>query len=60
MKWEAREMEDGKWGVYLLQEFCKTEEPVCYCSSTSKKIAEKAAARWNDPNTWIEDEEIKK
>jgi hypothetical protein len=57
VKWEVREMEDGRWGVYLLQEFCKTDEPVCYCASTCKETADRASARWNNPDTWLEEDE---
>ena len=36
MKWEARKIEEGKWGTFLIQEFCRTDEPVCYGVATGK------------------------
>ena len=39
MKWEARKISDEKWGCFLMNEFCKTDEPVCY-GATSGKYAE--------------------
>lgn len=34
MKWEARKIGDDKWGVFLMQEFCRTDEPVCYSTAS--------------------------
>ena len=31
MKWEVKKVGD-KWGIYLMQKYCKTDEPVCYRS----------------------------
>ena len=48
MKWEARKIDKNRWGVFLLEEFCKTSEPVCYSASTgpnAKKLATTAAKR---------------
>ena len=42
MKWEARKIDDNKWGVFLMQEFCKTDEPVCYTVASGPN-AEKTA-----------------
>tara|TARA_R110001592_G_scaffold362495_2_gene676523 strand:+ start:877 stop:1062 length:186 start_codon:yes stop_codon:yes gene_type:complete len=42
MKWEARKINEDKWGVFLVQKFCKTKEPVCYSASTGK-YAQKSA-----------------
>lgn len=56
MKWEVKKIDD-KWGIFLMQEFCKTDEPVCYGASTCKKTAQRSVDRMNDPNYWIDDED---
>ena len=49
MQWEVREMPNGDWGVFLRQEFCKTDEPVCYGTAVTKESAENRADRLNNP-----------
>lgn len=49
MQWEVRKLDGGKWGIYLKQEFCRTEEPVCYAVSATKESAELAVDRLNNP-----------
>jgi hypothetical protein len=44
MKWEARKIDDNRWGVFLMQEFCRTDEPVCYTAAAGPN-AEKTARR---------------
>ena len=39
MKWEVRKVENG-WGIFLLQKYCKTDEPVCYGVCITKSAAE--------------------
>ena len=48
MKWEVRKV-DGGWGIFLMQEYCKTDEPVCYGVSVNKSSAEVSADRLNNP-----------
>ena len=48
MKWEVRKV-GKKWGIFLLQKYCKTEEPVCYGVSFSKKSAQRMTERLNNP-----------
>ena len=48
MKWEIRKLED-KWGVFLIQKYCKTDEPVCYGTSISKETAIRTVERLNNP-----------
>jgi hypothetical protein len=55
-KWEVRKTEGGKWGIFLQQRFCRTDEPVCYAVSTNKKSAQATVDRMNDPSYWVEDE----
>ena len=34
MRWEVREHENGKWGIYLCEEFWRyPDKPVCYGES---------------------------
>jgi len=49
MKWEVRKLGRKKWGIFLMQKYCKTEEPVCYGVSLSKRGAEQAVDRLNNP-----------
>ncbi len=58
MKWEVRKINSGKskgqWGIFLVQKFCKTKEPVCYGASKSKKSAKFLVDRMNDPDYYTE------
>ena len=47
MKWEVRKTESDKWGIFLKQEFCRTDEPVCYGVSANEASAETAVGRMN-------------
>ena len=39
MRWEVKEMDGGKWGIYLCEEFWKyPDKPVCYGSSNNKAV----------------------
>ena len=55
-KWEVRKTESGNCGIFLQQQFCRTDEPVCYAVSTNKANAQSAVDRMNNPDYWIEDE----
>jgi len=54
-KWEVRKTESGKWGIFLQQKFCRTDEPVCYAVSTTEESAQSAVDRMNNPDYWVED-----
>ena len=49
MKWEVRKTETGRWGIFLQQKYCKTDEPVCYAVSAVKKSSETMVERLNNP-----------
>jgi len=49
VKWEVRKMDDGKWGIFLIQKYCKTDEPVCYGVSSRKDSAQTTVDRLNNP-----------
>tara|TARA_B100000287_G_C20312259_1_gene654339 strand:- start:238 stop:441 length:204 start_codon:yes stop_codon:yes gene_type:complete len=59
MQWEVRKIKEGgskgKWGVFLKQEFCKTDEPVCYGAAHTKAGAQSTVDRLNNP---VYDEEV--
>ena len=40
MKWHVRK-KGKKWGVFLVQEYCKTDEPVCYGTAFTKETAKR-------------------
>lgn len=48
MKWELRKIKLG-WGVFLVQKYCKTPEPVCYGISKNKESAAQLMERLNNP-----------
>tara|TARA_A100001037_G_C14753199_1_gene458458 strand:+ start:250 stop:426 length:177 start_codon:yes stop_codon:yes gene_type:complete len=58
MKWEVKKIKEGKskgkWGVFLVQKYCKTDEPVCYGVSIKKSASNLVVKRLNDPNYWCE------
>ena len=48
MKWEARKIDNNTWGVFLMQEYCRTDEPVCYSAASGpndEKTARYSAER---------------
>ena len=48
MEWEVRKVKGG-WGIFLKQEYCKTDEPVCYGVGKHKKSALEFVDRLNNP-----------
>jgi len=54
MKWEVKKIKEGvskgKWGIFLQQQFCKTDEPVCYGASHTKKAAQSTVKMMNKDN----------
>ena len=56
MKWEVRK-KGNKWGIFLIQKFCRTDEPVCYGVSATKKSAQRSVDRMNKESTSQEAEE---
>ena len=48
MKWEVKKVEKG-WGIFLMQKYCQTDEPVCYGVSISSESAERMCDRLNNP-----------
>ena len=48
MQWEVRKLPDSRWGIFLKQQFCKTDEPVCYAASKTEAAAIARVARMNE------------
>ena len=48
MKWEARKIKEG-WGIFLLEKYCKTKEPVCYGVGTNEESIKRSVDRLNNP-----------
>ena len=48
MEWEVRKVKGG-WGIFLMQKYCKTDEPVCYGVGKHKKSAQEYVDRLNHP-----------
>ena len=52
MQWEVRPLDDGRWGIFLKQEFCRTDEPVCYGAGKNKISIERSCERLNTETDW--------
>jgi len=53
MKWEVKELSDGRWGVFLCKKYWKFKDrPVMYAASITKEGAELRVNRMNDPNSY--------
>jgi hypothetical protein len=48
MKWYVKK-EGDRWNIYLEQKYCKTKEPVLYCTSITEHGAMVALERLNNP-----------
>jgi len=50
MKWEVKELDDGRWGVFLCKKYWKFKDrPVMYSASITKDAAVRRVNRLNDP-----------
>ena len=59
MRWEVKEQEDGKWGIYLCEEFWRyPDKPVCYASSVDKQGADQRVQWMNENEAKLEAEEL--
>ena len=58
MKWEVKEQENGKWGIYLCEEFWKyPDKPVCYGESVNRESADTRVKWMNDSQAALEERE---
>ena len=59
MRWEVKEQEDGKWGIYLCEEFWRyPDKPVCYASSVDKQGADQRVQWMNENEANLAAEEL--
>jgi len=50
MKWEIKQLPNGRWGIFLCEKYWKfKDKPVMYASSITEGSAERRVARMNDP-----------
>ena len=48
MEWELRRVKGG-WGIFLMQKYCKTDEPVCYGVAKNKRTLKETQDRLHNP-----------
>lgn len=57
MKWEAKELPDGRWGIFLCKRYWKfKDKPVMYSASLTESLALNRVERLNNPNGYSNDE----
>ena len=57
MKWEVKELLDGRWGVFLCEKYWKfKDKPVIYCVSITYEGAQGRVERLNNPGIYDFDE----
>ena len=50
MRWEVKKLPNGRWGVFLCEEFWKyPDRPVCYSASVVEEAAQRRVRRLNNP-----------
>tara|TARA_B100000700_G_C14340754_1_gene532598 strand:- start:190 stop:393 length:204 start_codon:yes stop_codon:yes gene_type:complete len=58
MRWEVKEQEDGKWGIYLKEEFWRfPDKPVLYSVSIDEHGARQRVKWMNDSQIALEERE---
>jgi len=57
MKWEVKELPDGRWGIFLCKKYWKFKDrPVMYSAAVSKDSATRRVERLNNPGMYSFDE----
>lgn len=55
MRWEVKELESGKWGIFLCEKFWKhPDKPVCYAASTNLAGANQRVEWMNAEQEYLE------
>ncbi len=55
MRWEVKEQENGKWGIYLKEEFWRfPDQPVCYGASIDEHGARQRVKWMNEEQEALE------
>ena len=57
MKWEVKELPDGRWGIFLCKRYWKFKDrPVMYSAAANRESAQRRVDRMNDPEGYNNDE----
>ena len=57
MKWEAKELPDGRWGIFLCEKYRKfKDKPVMYSAAVTRESAQRRVDRLNNPGPYSNDE----
>ena len=57
MKWEVKELPDGRWGIFLCKRYWKFKDrPVMYSAALNRESARKRVDRMNNPEGYDNDE----
>lgn len=57
MKWEAKELPDGRWGIFLCKKYWKfKDKPVMYSAAVTRESAQRRVDRLNNPGPYSNDE----
>lgn len=57
MKWEVKELPDGRWGIFLCKKYWKfKDKPVMYAAALNQHTAQKRVDRMNNPGGYDNDE----
>ena len=57
MKWEVKELPDGRWGIFLCKRYWKFKDrPVVYSAAVNRETAQRRVDRLNNPGFYSNDE----
>ena len=57
MKWEAKELPDGRWGIFLCKKYWKFKDrPVMYSAAVNEESAQRRVHRMNNNDGYSNDE----
>ena len=57
MKWEVKELPDGRWGIFLCKKYWKfKDKPVMYSAAVNEAAAARRVERLNNPGGYSNDE----
>ena len=57
MKWEVKELPDGRWGIFLCKKYWKfKDKPVMYSAAVNEASASRRVERPNNPGGYSNDE----
>ena len=57
MKWEVKELPDGRWGIFLCKKYWKfKDKPVMYSAAVNEESARRRVDRMNNPGGYSNDE----